>query len=156
MKRIKLTQNKWALVDSEDYPLLSKYNWHAVYRKGSMSFAAKTHFGDKDRYMHRIITNCPTGLVVDHINHDTLDNRKKNLRICTKAQNTYNSSKRRKNRCGYKGVSINYGKYFVQIKKDGHAMCLGRFNNLIEAAKAYDKKAKELFGEFACLNFPQE
>ena len=98
-----------------------------------------------------------SGLVVDHINHNTLDNRRKNLRLCTWAQNNQNRrpSKRKNKLSKYKGVSF-YKKsklYRALIWCNKKQYFLGYFKDETDAAKAYDKKARELFGEFAYLNF---
>ena len=105
--------------------------------------------------MHRLIMNCPKGLLVDHKNHDGLDNRKCNLRLCTNAENQYNQKPlQKKTSSQYRGINWQkrIGKWDVWIQLNGKSIFLGSFSNEIEAAKAYDKKAKELFGEFAHLN----
>jgi hypothetical protein len=106
--------------------------------------------------MHRMVVNAPKGLFVDHINHNGLDNRKANLRICTNLQNLRN--KRPKTGCTseYKGVHWCKGrnKFRANIYLNKKAIHLGYFHDEIAAAKAYDEKARELFGEFAYLNFP--
>jgi hypothetical protein len=110
--------------------------------------------------MHRIILNAPPHLVVDHINHNGLDNRKANLRLCTVAQNNQNTRPHANpNKLSkYKGVSLdkNRNLYIALIHRNKKNYYLGRFKNETDAAKAYDKKAAELFGEFAYLNFPSE
>ena len=111
---------------------------------------------DKLLSIHRILTNAPDGMEVDHINRDSLDNRKQNLRICTKSQNQMNSGKEQLGRSShYKGVSLykRHNKWMSRIKKRRKEYFLGYYENEIDAAKAYDTKAKELFGEFARLNF---
>jgi hypothetical protein len=107
--------------------------------------------------MHREIINAPDDLVVDHINYNGLDNRKANLRLATRRQNSLHvirtinpgSSK-------YKGVSWNTNKkrWHVQITTNGKTIRLGYFTDEIEAAKAYDQAAKKYHGDFAALNFP--
>ena len=92
---------------------------------------------------------------LDHINRDGLDNRLYNLRLATRAQNGINRGKQRNNTSGYKGVIRNrQGNWFAQIKKDRRAVYLGIFPDRVSAAKAYDAKAREMFGVFATLNFP--
>ena len=155
-KLIPLTQGKFAIVDAEDYDRFNKYKWHAS--KNHRIFYAKTQRPSRLLPMHRIILNAPPHLVVDHINHNGLDNRKANLRLCTRAQNNRNARPRiqRNKRSKYKGVSFdknrNLFKALIQHNKKVHY--LGSFKNETDTAKAYDKKAKELFGEFAYLNFP--
>jgi hypothetical protein len=92
----------------------------------------------------------PEGLLVDHKNHDTLDNRRCNLRICTRSQNQANALKRPNSR--FKGLKRAGKKWKAEIQCDKRTYSLGTFDNEIQAALAYNKKAMELFGEFACLN----
>ena len=116
--------------------------------------------------MHREITNAPKGMQVDHINGNTLDNRKENLRVCTRSQNMMNRGKQNNNKSGYKGVSYmkkkdpnyEYPKpWRAQIKcpTNQKVIHLGCYKYPEQAARAYDKKAIELFGEYAQLNFPR-
>lgn len=109
--------------------------------------------------MHREIIIPPYPLVVDHINHNGLDNRKANLRPATKSQNTINKPYKKKKgaHSKYRGVtwqkSIN--KWQAQIRAKGNPRVIGYFEDEIEAAKAYDAAAKKHHGEFAVLNFPK-
>jgi hypothetical protein len=107
--------------------------------------------------MHRVITNAPAGKVVDHIDRNGLNNRRCNLRICSAADNSRNSVKKGKS-SRYKGVSWNKKnkKWFSSIKYNRKFLHIGYFENEIAAAKAYDKMAHKLFGQFAYLNFPKE
>ncbi len=100
---IPLTQGQFAIVDAEDYDRLARHKWCAV--KGRDTFYAKRVSKERVVSMHREIMRAPNGVVCDHKNHDGLDNRKSNLRLCTSAQNQYN--KRVKQGCSsrYKGVS---------------------------------------------------
>jgi hypothetical protein len=108
--------------------------------------------------MHREVIRLPGHLVVDHINHNGLDNRKANLRPATRAQNNYNrlAIKRKGATSKYKGVAWkkDKNKWRARLHFNGKLMFLGYFDNQIDAAKAYDKAAKECYGPFACLNFP--
>lgn len=94
------------------------------------------------------------GMIVDHINGDRLDNRRKNLRVASIADNNRNSGIQKNNRSGFKGVSLKQGKYEACVYADGKGIYLGRFSNPEDAARAYDTAARFLFGEFACVNFP--
>lgn len=93
-------------------------------------------------------------LVVDHINRNPFDNRRSNLRIITKLQNCYNKSPRYSYR--YKGIHKRGNKWKAHMVYRRKNVYIGYFNTAEEAARAYDTKAKELFGEFAYLNFPDE
>jgi len=102
--------------------------------------------------------SAPADMQVDHINGNPLDNRRENLRICTRAQNTCNRKAVVNSKSGYKGVTKKNSsrKWIPEIRKDGKKLYLGSYNTPEEAAKAYDKAAKEIFGEFAKLNFPDK
>jgi hypothetical protein len=147
MKKIPLTQGKFTIVDDVDYPELFKYKWRC-----NCGYASR----GRGIHMHRLIMDCPSSLQVDHINLDTLDNRKCNLRLCTNAQNQHNTQLRKDNTSGYKGVSWQVYKWTAGLKIEGKRVHLGYYFCLIKAAKAYDKAAKEAYGEFARLNFPDK
>ena len=95
---------------------------------------------------------------VDHINGNPLDNRKSNLRICTNAENQRNKGVYKNNKSGYKGVHWfkRDKKWQAQIKHNNKSIHIGLYEDKEEAARAYDKKAKELHGNFKNLNFPDE
>ena len=158
MKHIKLTQGKYALVDDEDYSELIKYKWYANHRHGIWYAYTNIRTG-KSRItisMHRFLLNPPKGIQVDHRDHNGLNNRRTNIRICTHAQNIQNQRRKQGSKTSrYKGVFWNKKEsyWYVQIKQNGKKLNLGSFLNEIEAAKIYDKKAEELFGEFANTNF---
>lgn len=156
-KTVRLTQGKVAIVDDEDYEELSKYGWYASDIHGWYATRTVTVGGkQKTIFMHRQILESPKGKDIDHINHDGLDNRRENLRICTRSQNKKNGLKYRNNTSGLNGVCWvqKAKKWQAQIKKDGKNIYLGYFNDKDQAGHAVDKKVKELFGEFAVLNFP--
>lgn len=150
MKKIKLTQGKYAIVDDEDYENLNQYNW--CFNAG---YAVRSNYVNGKQIgllmMHREIMKTPKNMSTDHINHNKLDNRKSNLRIVTQAQNSYNRLGKKKGTSKYKGVSWHkdYKKWSVVFDKKW----VGSFSDEVEAAKAYDKAAKEKFGEYALLNF---
>ena len=110
--------------------------------------------------MHRVINKTPDGMDTDHIDSDKLNNQKSNLRNCSRGQNCQRASGRNRGTSKYMGVhwSSNEKKWKVQIrdKISGKKLNLGTYLNEIYAAGVYDKKAIELHGEFAYLNFPME
>lgn len=149
MKSIKLTQGKYATVDEMDFEKFGKLKWH--YKEGY----AVRHFAGKGKVrLHRLILDAKDGQMVDHINRDTLDNRRGNLRICSVSENTRNMGIKTNNKSGYKGVSYdkerNKWASFIRYGNKGHN--LGRFNTKEDAARAYDKEAERVFGNFACTN----
>lgn len=156
-KRIPLTQGYFTIVDDEDYEELCKYNWQThIDQRGFMYAVKGIPRGLKNipNRMHRIILNAKNNETVDHINHNTLDNRKKNLRICTKAQNSANSKGRKKRLHKYKGIAktTDGGRWQAQITFNYKRIYLGCFKTMEEAAKAYNDAAIKYHGEFACLN----
>lgn len=148
-KKIKLTQGKYALVDVEDFEFLNKRKWHL--KKNENVFYA-VHRRTRMR-MHRLILKASADQYVDHINGNGLDNRRANIRTCSKEQNGANRKKNKNNSCGYKGVwiykNVKRDPYAASIMWRGTKYLLGRFRTAKEAHKAYIKKAKELHGEFA-------
>ena len=157
---IPLTKNKYAIVDIEDYGWLSQWKWRAM--KDKRTFYAVRHTphptnkGKKTSLlMHRLILNVPKGMQTDHRYHNGLDNRKQNISICTHDQNNYNRQPYIGCSSKYKGVHRHRNSWSVGITYQRKHIHIGVFKNEAKAAKAYDKKAKELFGEFACLNFPE-
>lgn len=154
---IELTFGKYAIVDAEDYPQLTKYKWCAT-EHGPTWYAQTLRRDGVPLSMHRLITGAPKGLFVDHRDHNGLNNRRSNLRLCTHAENSRNTRPAWGKSSRYKGVSWdkNRSRYQANIRYNGKLIRIGRFKSEIAAAKAYDKKAFELFGEFAYLNFPAE
>jgi hypothetical protein len=151
---IPLTRGMWAIVDVRDFEWLSQYQWCASPSGGGKMYARRnTKTGTI--LMHREIMKTPRGMHVDHKNRDGLDNRHDNLRNCTPAQNQYNKRPRGK-RSRFKGVYPHGDKWQAMIKHQGELFNLGLFDDDVEAAKARDRKAWELEGEFAYLNFPDE
>jgi len=162
-RRIPLTQGKYAIVDVEDYEKLAKYKWY-LSNNSRCSYALRTirwengKNGRTNILMHRLILEPPEGKIIDHINHNSLDNRKANLRFVTTAQNAWNARKRSgKHTSKYKGVSFHKRDRIWQTKIccKGKDIFLGNFEDEKAAAIAYDEKAKELFGQYAVLNFPE-
>jgi hypothetical protein len=154
-KFIPLTQGKFAIVDAEDYDWLVQYKWHC--RKFNNNFYAFRQEHNKTISMHRVIINAPKEMLVDHIDCNGLNNRKSNLRLCTYAQNACNRRPKPNSSSKYKGISFHRRdkKWEAQINHNGKSKYLGRYDIEIDAALTYDRKAEQLFGQFAYLNFPQ-
>ena len=147
MKQINLTNSKnYTMVDDDMYEYLNQYKWcenenHYVYRIERINGKTKCIL------MHREIMGCPDSFVVDHLYHNTLDNQKTNLEVCTARKNLQNKQK-------YHGVSFdnNTQKYYYYIDVDYKREYWGRYDTIEECARAYDLKALEMFGDKAQLN----
>lgn len=152
MKKIKLTQGKYALIDDEDWLVVSSKKWHANFNR--KRFYAATTLKGKTIYMHQCILWCPNGMTVDHINGNGLDNRRSNLRIATNAQNARNQGLSKNNKSGYKGVILKKetGRWRARIRVDFKIIHLGYFSTSEEAAEAYNEAANKYHGIFAKLN----
>ncbi len=154
MKEIKLLDGKIALVDDEDFDYLNERQWNA-YKNNNVWYAyALENYSHKQIYMHRVIMGNPLNQLVDHRDHDGLNNQRYNLRISTRQQNSHNSRAFCTNSSGYKGVSLmkKENKWKAYVYHSNKQIYLGCFSSKEEAALAYNKTVKELFGEFACLN----
>ena len=151
---IKLTKGKYTIVSLEDFDQLNRNRW-SVKISGRNSYAFRMENG-KAVYMHNQVAKPPPDKIVDHNDHNSLNNSRINLRLATLSQNSANrritiadcSSK-------YKGVHQrkDSDKWVARIGHNGKRIYLGRFDNEIDAAKAYDTAAKLYHGEFAALNF---
>ena len=150
MKEIKLSRGKFALVDDEDFEQLNKFKWFA--NKTNNNYYAARKSKGRQIYMHREIIN--SNKLIDHIDGDTLNNCRANLRECTIAENIRNQKIRSTNTSGFKGVSFykNRNKYAARIMYNYNARFIGLFFTAEGAARAYNQRAKELFGEYALLN----
>jgi len=170
MKKIKLTQGQFALVDDEDYDWINQWNWHAIkkgrtyYAKRNVRYGLRKENKSKSIYMHYLLLTVPEGKLTDHQNGNGLDNRRRNLRSCSYAENARNQkTQRRQKSSKYKGVSWHKGqiykgkqykgKWMAHIKINKKTFHLGLFIDEVVAAQTYDQKAIKLFGEFAYLNF---
>jgi len=138
------------IFDVEDLPAVTKHKW-------CLSGGYPVSFiNNKSIKLSQFILKAPKGFLVDHKNHDKLNNLKNNLRICSKRQNGFNQKLKPNNTSGYKGVSAHEYKWASNITVEGKWTGLGRFDNKIDAAHAYDEAARKHFGEFACVNFPKD
>ena len=138
------------LIDLCDIQRVGRHRW---YLKNGYAHNSKFNVS-----LHRFIMNPPDNMVVDHINRNPLDNRRCNLRICTHTENTRNSGLSSLNTSGFKGVYYvkEMNKYRARLRSIGESISLGYFSNPIDAAIAYDKKAIEIYGEYAFTNFDRE
>ena len=152
MKQIPLTQGKFALVDSEDYEMLSQFKWYC--NKGYAARNVKYGTVYRVGWLHRMLLSPDPKEEVDHINHDTLDNRRSNLRICAHQENLCNQKSVRGS-SAYKGVYWHKStrKWAAQLKFHQYQLYLGRHDTEYDAACAYDAAAKWLFESFAEPNF---
>jgi hypothetical protein len=150
MREIPLTQGKVALVDDEDFELISQYKWHA--QRGGSTWYAYRSSGVKSISMHRQIAQPPDEKFIDHRDGNGLNNTRKNLRECTNQQNQRNRRKGATRKSPYKGVTSAREKWRADIYSGGVRTALGSFAVPEEAARAYDRAAIAAFGEFAQIN----
>jgi len=157
-----MSQPKYAKVDPADYKRLRKYEWFSI--KGTRNFYAvrreRKPTGRKFTtiYMHREIIEIADGLLIDHKNQNSMDNRSANLRAATRTQNIRNRKKfSRPGVSKYKGIYRDkiQKRWIARIMFKKKRIYLGSFRNEIDAAKAYDEAARKYHGEFASLNFPE-
>jgi hypothetical protein len=157
LHRLKLTQNKFALLDKEDFIKLNKYKWYAYFDGYNWYAARRFLIGNPKRLMtrlHTFLMKPPKGKEVDHINGDSLDNRRKNLRICTHSENCQNRKKRLDNTSGFKGVywSKRSNKWVANIQIKSKRIYLGGFISKIKAAEAYQKANIKYHGKFSRIS----
>lgn len=160
MKIIKISKGKETIVDDDMFKFLNQWTWHC----NPYGYAVRTQYeigsGSKNKrtkaiFMHRLIMNTPNDKVIDHINHNPLDNRRSNLRICSRTENQRNMKLISiSNKSGYKGVSWSKPtkSWVAQIQINKKQTNLGRYLDIKEAARAYNKAAIKYFGEFANIN----
>lgn len=136
------------IFDLDDYSKIKNYNWR-IHPNGYVSGSEWDGIA-KTILLHRLIMNVPKGYVVDHINHDKLDNRKSNLRICTYQENNRNKRKLNSNTSGVVGVTYNkkHKKWYSQIGLNDKTISLGGFDDFEDAVKTRKIAENELFGEF--------
>jgi hypothetical protein len=148
-KLIQLTQGKVAIVNDDDFERLNKFRWYFCKRYAVRDVIVN---GKKETiYMHRLVTEAPDDLEVDHINGDGIDNRKENLRLCTHAENSRNRGRAKHNTSGHKGVwfSKQSNRFIAETRLNGKKIHVGSFKTAEEASEAYKAKALEVHGDFA-------
>lgn len=148
MKSIVLTRGFSALVDDEDFDLVSIHTWHANMNSGKPYAWTRLMPARKAVSMHRFLMKPPRTMVIDHVDGNSLNNSRSNLRVCTRQQNLMNRANT-KGRGIPKGVYLDHGRYRAQICVAGKRTSLGNFKTPELASAAYQDAARRLFGEFA-------
>ena len=157
-KEIPLTKGRVTIVDDEDYDFLMQWKWRLIkgdYAASRLYWIENGASKRKTILMHRLVNKTPKNMQTDHVNNNTLDNRRRNLRTCTLQQNTKNRTKQKnKTSSQYKGVHLYRptGKWAAQIRIDKKARFLGYYASEHDAALAYNFAAIEHFKEFSNLN----
>jgi len=161
-RRIKLSKGKYAIVDPEDFERLNQYRWHCThygYAMRAVSVGSGKGRKQVAVHMHNVVCPAPDGMITDHINRKPFDNRKANLRPATQRQNVWNRKFAKEGgRTRYNGIrwDKNRRKWQVRLAVDGIRESFGYYADEVEAAKAYDRVAKQHRGQFAVLNFPEQ
>lgn len=155
---------RFTLVDDGLFDYLSQWGWYCVLHRHTFYACRQQRVYDEKGshqiciWMHREVLGLgrDISILVDHQDRDGLNNQEHNLRKCTNSQNRRNAKLQINNTSGYKGVCQDGNWYRARIVVEGKRTSLGYFPDPVDAAKAYDRAAKEHYGEFALLNFPEE
>jgi hypothetical protein len=149
MKYIPLTQGQNAIVDDEDFEYLNQWKWFIFNSRGILYVMRREYhkrINGKQKYqnifMHRLLMNPPKNMVIDHLNRNSLDNRKVNLRICTHRENLQNTKKT--NKYGYLGIDKRHNRYAAIIGLNNKKIYVGSYETKLEAYNAYINKSNEL------------
>jgi HNH endonuclease len=157
-KEIELTHGQVTIIDDCDFDKVSKYKWSAIWSKHTKSYYVICSYRDNGKAiiicLHRFILNTPKNKHTDHKNHDTLDNRRSNIRVCSRSQNQGNREKKSICSSKYKGVAWSKRDklWIAYIRVDHHRTHLGCFKNEDDAAVAYNQAAIQAWNEFAVVN----
>jgi len=138
-----------AIIDADDFDVVSKHKW--TLQSGGY---VRTFVGKNVLYLHRLVMGANGNLEIDHINRNKIDCRKQNLRFATRTQNSANKDCNKGNPIKVKGVRWDKtrNKYLARIGYNGITKNLGRYDNLIDASRAYDEAAIRIYGEYANIN----
>lgn len=158
--RISLGGDRFALISPEDLAKVAPHTWR-INQRGYVVRTCHSGLGAVRRTvvqgLHRYVLDAPRGVIVDHADGDLLNNQRGNLRFASHQQNSSNRHRSVNQLAGrFKGVTWhkNCRKWQAQIKVSGKEKYLGLFYEAEDAARAYDRAAREHFGEFSVLNFP--
>lgn len=153
---IPLSKGLQTLVDEEDFDRFISTSWW-VSPSGNKPYAAgrwSVGSSEAPQYLHRLIASAPADMTVDHVNGNSLDNRRSNLRICSFGENAF-SKRWPIGSSGYRGVTVERAAWRAQIRVSGRRRRIGAYATPEAAARAYDDAARSAFGPFAILNFPK-
>jgi AP2 domain len=160
---IPLTRGQHTIIDAEDYELVSQYKWYAALSKSGKFYAVRGVYEARNPRkqtriaLHQFLLGIRGRAAIgDHKSGDSLDNRRFNLRVVNFTQNAMNARISTRNKTGYRGVTFIQNRYRVNIAAYGKQIFVGGFDNPIDAARAYDRAAQKIHGEYAKLNFPNE
>ena len=151
--KIPISKNQFTLIDKKDYDKIKSIS--GIYLGAKYSRTTNSYYVICSLPLHILLMGKKEGRVIDHKNHNTLDNRKSNLRFCTHVQNNGNRRKIKIGTSKFKGVSwcARAKMWIARIHYKSRGYHLGYFSDEVEAAKAYDQAALNIFGEFAFINF---